>query len=57
MFFSFFSECETMVQTVRWQKKNPALAFFDAKMIYHKEGIQTQIYLHPENTFFSFYGK
>ena len=53
-FFPFFLSVRLWYDD---KKKTPALAFFDAKMIYHKEGLQTQIYLHPENTFFRFYGK
>ena len=37
--------------------RKTALAFFDAKMINYHDGLQAQIYLHPENIFFSFYGK
>lgn len=38
--------------------RKTALAFFDAKMINNHDGLQAQIYLHPEKFFFfSFYGK
>ena len=54
--FYVFSDCEAMLQTVRWQKKT-ALAFLNAKMVYCYDGLQTQIYLYAENIFFSFYAK
>ena len=38
-------------------KKKPALAFLNAKMVYCYDGLQTQIYLYAENIFFSFYAK
>ena len=41
----------------RTRIRKTALAFFDAKMINNHDGLQAQIYLHPENIFFSFYGK
>ena len=54
--FLFFPDCETVLQTMRWQK-TLSLAFLNAKMIYCYDGLQTQIYLYAENIFFSFYAK
>ena len=53
MLFFFFPDCETVLQTMRWQK-TLALAFLNAKMIYCYDGLQTQIYLYVENIFFRF---
>ena len=55
-----YKPCDDRKKRKKMKRKRirkTALAFFDAKMINNHDGLQAQIYLHPENIFFSFYGK
>ena len=55
-----YKPCDDRKKRKKMKRKRirkTSLAFFDAKMINNHDGLQAQIYLHPENIFFSFYGK